>query len=698
MQLNGPSIYSLALKNAIDPHTLIVAPDTPLIDVLHLMAQVRSSCPVSDEELSLQVEAAAYDPPQMVKRASCALVTEGLQLVGIFTERDIVRLTAAGMDFHGVNVAQVMTHPVITLTESDSEDIFTALSLFRQHRIRHLPILDPQGQLMGLLTPKSIRASMRPANLLTRLWSVGDVMTTQVIHAPMTASVLNLAQLMAEYRVSCVVITKIEEKNSEKYLVPLGIVTEGDVVQFRALELNLSQMQAQEVMSTPLFCLFPSESLWFAHQEMQQRHVRRLIVTGSQGELLGIVSETSLLKVLGSTEMYGVIEELQQAIDQRTMELRNTNEQLQMEIASRVRAEAELQKAHDELKIQVEERTSQLKATNARLVQDITKRQQVEEALLRREAEVREKANQLELALHQLQRTQATLIQTEKMSSLGQLVAGVAHEINNPVSFIHCNLPYASQYVRDLLDLVHLYQKHYPQPVPEIQTRAEEIDLNFLLEDLLKLLSSMQLGAERIRQIVLSLRNFSRLDQAEMKPVDLHEGIDSTLLILQNRLKATPEHPGILVIKEYGDLPPVECYAGQLNQVFMNIISNAIDALENAPSNSRPSPCIRIRTEIVDRPELSAIANESINPIKSAKNSQWVAIRIADNGPGMTETVRNKLFDPFFTTKPVGKNTGLGLSISYQIVVEKHGGQLKCISAPGQGTEFAIEIPISYQG
>jgi signal transduction histidine kinase len=701
MQLNGSPLYSLSLKSAIDSHPLTVSLDTQVIDVLHLMALVRGTCPVDTLPPLLETEVTSF---QTVKRASCALVMEDSQLVGILTQRDIVRLTAAGMDFQGVKVAQVMSNPVIKLIESDSQDIFTALSVFRQHRIRHLPVLDSQGQLLGVLTPKSIRASMQPANLLTRLWSVGDVMSSQVIHAPMTTSVLNLAQLMAEYRVSCVVITKIEEKSTaesgnklQNYIVPVGIVTEGDIVQFQALELNLSQMQAQEVMSTPLFCLSSSDSLWIAHQQMQQRHVRRLVVTGVCGELVGIVSQTSLLKVLGATEMYGVIEELQQAVDESTTELREANERLQREIFSRALAEVELQKAHDDLKRQVEERTAELKAANKLLKEDIAKRQKVEEALRRREVELQEKAAQLEATLHQLRSTQASLIQAEKMSSLGQLVAGIAHEINNPISFIHCNLPYASQYARDLLDVVQLYQKYYPLPGPEIQVRAEEIDLTFVLEDLLKLLSSMQIGAERIRQIVLSLRNFALLDQAEMKPVDLHEGIDSTLSLLQNRLKATAEHPGILVIKEYGDLPLVECYAGQLNQVFMNVLNNAIDALERGYPTFCSAPCIRIRTELIEELGGNAIANQSSqNPTDSISNGQfpWLAIRILDNGPGMTDNVRRKLFDPFFTTKPVGQGTGLGLSISYQIVVEKHGGQLQCISALGKGTEVVIEIPV----
>jgi len=323
-------------------------------------------------------------------------------------------------------------------------------------------------------------------------------------------------------------------------------------------------------------------------------------------------------------------------------------------------------------------------------------RQEKEEKLRQSEAREREKAIQLELTLQNLQNTQAQLIQTEKMSSLGQLVAGVAHEINNPVNFIYGNLNYVCNYTEDLLALIDLYQKCYPQLDLKIQERIAEIDLKFLLEDLPKTLSSMQVGADRIRNIVLTLRNFSRVDQAEMKPVNIHEGLDSTLLILQHRLKPTSERYGIEIIKQYGDLPLVECYAGQMNQVFMNIIGNGIDAL-NAFKNwkegklesfkefegfnietfqhcSVPNPIITIYTEVIDQ--------------------DWIRISIKDNGPGMTEAVRARLFDPFFTTKPVGEGTGLGLSIGYQIVVDKHGGKMRCLSEPGQGAEFQIQIPL----
>ncbi|MEG4237812.1 PAS domain S-box protein [Microcoleus sp. Pol14C6] len=311
---------------------------------------------------------------------------------------------------------------------------------------------------------------------------------------------------------------------------------------------------------------------------------------------------------------------------------------------------------------------------------DITERKQAEEALHNSEAQSRERAAQLAATLNQLKATNSQLVQSEKMSSLGLLLAGVAHEINNPVSFIYGNLAHLTNYTQDLFDHLELYQQHYPNPVAEIQEQREKNELDFLAEDLPKILSSMSVGVERICQIVQSLRNFSRHDDSQMKPVNLHEGIDSTLLILNHRLKGNGEKPQIQIVKQYGELPTVECFAGPINQVFMNILSNAIDALEDA--NSRQS-CqemlknlsqIRIGTEVV---------------------GNLVEIKIADNGPGITEQVKQQIFDTFFTTKPIGKGTGMGLSISYQIIVERHKGELYCTSELGKGTEFTIRIPIA---
>jgi PAS domain S-box-containing protein len=314
---------------------------------------------------------------------------------------------------------------------------------------------------------------------------------------------------------------------------------------------------------------------------------------------------------------------------------------------------------------------------------------QAEEALRRSEARFREKATELELTLRELKRTQAQLIQAEKMSSLGPMVAGVAHEINNPLGFILGNLAHARHYFQDVNSLIGLYQKTYPNPTPEIQALADEIDLDFLAQDWLKLMHSMEVGANRIHQIVQSLKLFSRLDEAELKPFDIHEGIDNTLLLLQHRLNVLGERPPIAVIKNYGQLPRVTCYASQLNQVFMNLLSNAIDALETQPSPR----AITIHTEMGNREWGVGNRDASSSIPHSRRRTLSVIIRIADNGPGMSEDVHKKIFDPFFTTKPVGSGTGLGLSISHQIIVEKHRGQISCISAPGQGTELIVEIP-----
>ncbi|HEY9707172.1 MAG TPA: ATP-binding protein, partial [Oculatellaceae cyanobacterium] len=285
----------------------------------------------------------------------------------------------------------------------------------------------------------------------------------------------------------------------------------------------------------------------------------------------------------------------------------------------------------------------------------------------------------LKAVLQNLQKTQAQLIQAEKMSSLGQMVAGIAHEINNPVSFIYSNLEHVQNYTQDLLRLVQLYQQQCPKPNAAIQDETEAIELDFLADDLPKTLDSMQRGAERISQIVLSLRNFSRLDESETKPANIHEGIDNVLLILNHRLHfhILLVNEKIKIIKLYNDLPKIECYPALLNQVFMNILNNAIDALEEARNKTATvdnfSPTIWIHTETVD--------------------ANYIKVRIQNNGTGIPPELKDKLFDPFFTTKDVGKGTGLGLAICYQII-EKHGGKIEVISEPGLLTEFAIALPV----
>ncbi len=285
---------------------------------------------------------------------------------------------------------------------------------------------------------------------------------------------------------------------------------------------------------------------------------------------------------------------------------------------------------------------------------------------------------QLEEALTQLQQTQTQLVHTEKISALGQLVAGVAHEVNNPVGFIGNNLQIANQYVEDLVHHLALYRQQYPNPVDSIVEDAENIDLEYLLEDLPKMLSSMKLGTVRIKEIMQSLRNFSRNDGAHKRTADIHEGINSTLLILGHRLKADSTRPAIQIIKDYGDLPLVDCYPGALNQVFMNLLANAIDAMEEGN---------------IGKTYQEIELNPNTITIRTYVENDMVVVRIKDNGLGMNEETRASLFNAFFTTKPSGKGTGLGLSISYKIITEQHGGKLDVIAAPLTGAEFVIKIP-----
>ncbi|MEM9220506.1 MAG: ATP-binding protein [Cyanobacteria bacterium P01_F01_bin.150] len=294
--------------------------------------------------------------------------------------------------------------------------------------------------------------------------------------------------------------------------------------------------------------------------------------------------------------------------------------------------------------------------------------------------DLEERGKALENALNDLQALQMKLIESEKMSALGIMVAGIAHEINNPVSFIYGNLDHANDYLINLFNLIHLYQKYYPEPVEEIQQEIDDIDLEFLSQDSKKLFQSMRVGADRICDIIKSLRTFSRLDESDFKIVDIHEGIDSTLTILNNRLRPSPKNPeGIQLIRNYeAALPKIHCYPGPLNQVFMNLIVNSIDALD----------------ELIEQGKMPSSFVPQIEVSTRYCSPHDICIQVSDNGLGIPDTIRDKLFNPFFTTKAVGKGTGLGLAISYQIITEKHKGKLGYKSSPDQGTVFTIELPI----
>lgn len=299
------------------------------------------------------------------------------------------------------------------------------------------------------------------------------------------------------------------------------------------------------------------------------------------------------------------------------------------------------------------------------------------------EKEIEKRTIELTKSLNTLHQLQIQLMHHEKMSSLGDLVSGIAHEINNPVNFIAGNIQYIEDYCQDLLKLLKLYEEIYPEPAEKIQEQIQEIDLEYLKEDLFQILISMKIGTDRLIHLSKSLRIFSRSDIAEMISCNIHEGIDSTLLMLKSRLKSNEYREEIKIIKNYGELPNIKCYLGQLNQVFMNLISNAIDAIDEKAANTyNNSPSKSTNNHIIISTKIEIENNQAV-------------ISIKDNGPGINPEIKEYIFERLFTTKPVGKGTGLGLSIGREIVEDKHQGKLKCISALGEGTEFIIEIPIN---
>lgn len=699
MSNQASSIDSIFLESTLDRLPQFVTPESSVREIIEKISHLYASC-------SLFLSTKSPDSPELpganiasgyvLVVSPSALKVEPNQLkisdiVGIITVPDIVRAIAQKQNLNNLTIADVMNQKFITVNQSDVENIFQVANLWREKGNDPVLLSDPSGFFLGAIAPCPMVKQLESGEIWLKLASVKNVCNNQVIQANLTDSLESIAQILVINQANYVLLfenlnTQIEAIAQPEHIpTPLGIVTDQDIVNYWTIGLNLSTIKAKSVIDRSLPAIDPEASLWSAQKSMEQWQTSALIVSSDRGEFMGVIDRASWLKTLDPAEMYRTMLQLQQNLESKTEALDRTNTDLQEEIVKRKNAENNLEIIQKNLASNVAECTDELKVANEQLKQEILRQQEVEAALRKSEAQSREQARQLEIAIEKLQKTQAKLIQMEKMSGLGQLVAGIAHEINNPINFIYGNITHATTYITDILKLLDLYQKTYPNSSEEIEEIIEEIELDFLMKDLPKLLHSMQAGAERIRQIVQSLRNFSRLDEAAVKEVDLHEGLESTLMILQHRLKGKLGKPNIEIYKDYGNLPKVECHPSLLNQVFMNLLNNALDALENKEAPQLIT--IKTRAFTIE----SCPLENHLDP-EGAK--EYVRISIIDNGRGMDETVQKRLFEPFFTTKPVGKGTGLGLSISYQIVVEKHYGRLDVISAPDRGTELIIEIPV----
>jgi PAS domain S-box-containing protein len=699
-----------SLEQVIDRSPMTVSTDVLIGEVITLMGQSQGNhCRLLDPD--------AYHHSDLLstKHSSCVLVMAGTELVGILTERDIVRLVASGVELSEVRVAEVMTHPVITLTLSEAQTALTASTRLRQHRIRHLPILDAQGQLLGLVTPSRIRQSLQPIYLL-RLYRVAEVMTTAVIHAPRSVSVLEIAQLMAESRVSCVVIAETDSEqanraNGDGCLKPLGIITERDIVQFRALALNFGQIQAETVMSAPLFCLHPSDSLWVAQQRMQAQYVQRLVVSGDRGELLGIVTQTNLLQVLDPLEIATIVETLHHQIDEQTLELQRAKQQLQQRVTDRTEelVQTDLRLRESEIRLQ------RLAETVVAMLYQYVLRTDGSEAFIYVSPRCREI---YELEPEELLRDFGliwAMIHPEDIQRVHQANRHSAEQLQCfDVEFRLLPASGCLRWVRAIsqpelqengdiiwdglvLDITEKKQLEAQflraQRLESIGTLSSGIahDLNNILAPILmgaqllqqqfpegrqqELLKILEVNARRGSDLVQQVLTFAKGTEGQRLPLQLKH----LLYEVQQICEHTFPKSITIRLELPSTLAVVSADSTQLHQVLMNLCVNARDAMPNGGILTMSAADFWV-DETYARLHLEASVGA------------YVVVTVEDTGVGMTPEVIERIFDPFFTTKSVEQGTGLGLSV-VQGIIRSHDGFITVESKLGQGSQFQLFLP-----
>ncbi|MEY3867942.1 MAG: hypothetical protein RLZZ338_1833 [Cyanobacteriota bacterium] len=663
------------LENAMARLPLLVSPNTPILDAIGLMSENRSSY---------------------------ILISEEQKLLGILTERDIVKITFHQMPLEGIPISQIMTTNVIALTLEEAGDIFSVLSLLRSSQIRHLPILDSEKNIIGIITPESVRQVLKATDLL-KMRRVGEIITSNnVMTASKNLSVFEVTQQMTIHRKSCIIIG---ETNNEGKIIPLGIITERDIVKFKLSQRDLHQTQAEKVMSSPLLPAKLDFTLWQAHQIMQDNNIRRLVVVDQKGYLAGILTLTSILHALDPVEMYTTVQILQQSINEKTEELIAVNSQMEEEVKQRTLAEEKLRDVNKLLEEQVKQRTLELTETNALLAS---------------------RNQELQQTLEHLQSTQQDLIHSEKMAALGQLIAGVTHEINNPLAALRSSVHNIDnilisitqdfpsffrhiseenyQVFQNLLkqaktEYSNLSSKEKRQIKRQLLTILEEknvaesdeiaellVDMGIykisdeqstwhffqdrnslnIVERVYELVSLQQStrniinATERAGKIVLALKKFIRRNHSEQKEIaNIREGIETVLTLYHNQLKH-----GIEIIKYYDpNVPDILCYPDELNQVWTNLLHNSLHAMNY----------------------------QGILKIEVTQQEENIIVSVIDNGKGIPPEILPKIFQPYFTTKPAGEGSGLGLQIVKKII-DKHGGKIEVDSQPGQ-TTFSIFLP-----